>query len=102
MQPCGGDALSLRPLSVTRSEVGAGIVACLYAWIERCKLLSSAQSEKMSDVERRWRPQCQRQTGDICAGLTLSIKYYESHRTRDKPLPNTAAACKCNTISADE
>jgi hypothetical protein len=39
--PCGEDALSLRPLSATRSEFGADIVAYLFAWTDRCELLSS-------------------------------------------------------------
>ena len=70
-------------------------------WTNRCELLSGVKIEKVSKVSRKWQRQCQRQTGDICAGLTLSIKYWESHQTRIGPLPHGCRA-QMQHISADE
>jgi hypothetical protein len=83
------------------SEFCADIVAHLLVWTDRCELLSSAQVEKALKVNRQWQRRCQQQTGDICAGLTLSIKYWKSHQTRIRPLPHSCRV-QIQHISADE
>lgn len=98
---CGEDALSRRPLSVTRSEFSGDIFPCLHLQKGWCELLLSVQIEKVMKADGRRYRQCQQQIGDICAGLTSSIKYWESHQTRNQPLPRSSSM-QMQHISADE